>query len=224
MSRAGEFIGKLNIEYLRVSGSQMRFLIMTRALASIFRTTCFCCAGLASGVLAQSSAPASSDQRCVKTHCQKPSCFYHYGDYYMKCSDGDHPVPEGQEYPQQQPPQKPADNVKDAPPGVALQNVAGDWEVRMGTSGKALAALHLRLNPSGDLTGTLETLVPPPQRVKLEEVRISGKPITYKTVNGNAKRGTFSNDGQTINGEPGSPTWQHVRTLAQALAEDAKGN
>jgi hypothetical protein len=140
----------------------------------------------------------------------------------MRCPDGDHPVPRGQEYPQQQQPQEPVDTVKDAPPGVALQEVAGDWEVRMGNSGKALAALHLRLSPSGSLTGTLETLLPSPQRVKLEEVRVSGKTITYKTLNGNTKQGTFSSDGQTISGEQGDPTWQRVRTLAQALAEDAK--
>jgi hypothetical protein len=116
-------------------------------------------------------------------------CFRQYaGGYYMRCPNGDHPVPRGQEYPQQ--PQKPVDIVKDAPPG--------------------------------SLTGTLETLLTPRQRVKLEEVRISGKTITYKSLNGNAKQGTFSSDGQTINGEDGSPTWQHVRTLAQALAEDAK--
>ena len=140
----------------------------------------------------------------------------------MRCPDGNHPVPAGQEYPQQQQPQEPVDTVKDAPPGVALQDVAGDWEVRMGPSGKALAALHLRLSPSGSLTGTLETLLTPRQQVKLEEVRISGKTIIYKTLNGDAKQGTFSSDGQTINGEQGDPTWQRVRTLAQALAEDAK--
>ncbi len=194
---------------------------MNRAVASVVWTTCFFGAGFATGVLAQSSAPASSDQGCVKTHCQVASCFARYvGGNYMKCPNGDHPVPRGQEYPQQ--PQKPVDIVKEAPPGVALQDVAGDWEVRMGTSGKALAALHLRLSPSGSLTGTLETLLTPRQQVKLEEVRISGKTITYKTLNGYAKQGTFSGDGQTINGEQGNPTWQRVRTLAQALAEDAK--
>jgi hypothetical protein len=140
----------------------------------------------------------------------------------MKCPNGDHPVPRGQEYPQQQQPQKPVDTVKDAPPGVPLQEIAGDWEVRMGASGKALAALHLRLSPSGSLTGTLETLLTPRQQVQLDEVRISGMTITYKTLNGNAKQGTLSGDGQTINGEDGDPTWQRVRTLAQALAEDAK--
>ena len=140
----------------------------------------------------------------------------------MKCPNGDHPVPRGQEYPQQQQPQKPVNIVKDAPPGVPLQEVAGDWEVRMGASGKALAALHLRLSPSGSLTGTLETLLIPRQQVPLEEVRISGMTITYKTLNGNAKQGTLSGDGQMINGEEGDPTWRRVRTLTQAPAEDAK--
>jgi hypothetical protein len=201
--------------------SQMSLLVMNRTVASIFRATCFFCAGFATAALAQSDAPAGSDQGCVKTRCSTPSCFRQYaGGYYMRCPNGNHPVPRGQEYPQQ--PQKPVDIVKEAPPGVALQDVAGDWEVRMGTSGKALAALHLRLSPSGSLTGTLETLLTPRQQVKLEEVRISGKTITYKTLNGNAKQGTFSGDGQTINGEQGDPTWQRVRTLAQALAEDAK--
>jgi hypothetical protein len=196
---------------------------MNRTVASIFWTTCFFCAGFATAALAQSGAPASSDQGCVRTRCFTPSCFHQYaGGYFMRCANGDHPVPRGQEYPQQQQPQKPADTVKEAPPGVALQDVAGDWEVRMGTSGKALAALHLRLSPNGSLTGTLETLLPAPQRVKLEEVNMSGMTVTYKILNGNTKQGTFNSDGQTINGEQGSPTWQRVRTLAQALAEDAK--
>ena len=201
--------------------SQMSLLITNRA--AIFWATCFFCAGFATAVLAQSDAQTSSDPGCVRTRCFTPSCFSHYaGGYYMRCPNGDHPVPAGQEYPQQQQPQKPVDTVKDAPPGVALQDVAGDWEVRMGTSGKALAALHLRLSPSGSLTGTLETLLPAPQQVKLEEVRISGKTISYRALNGNTKQGTFSSDGQTIDGEQGSPTWQRVRTLAQALAEDAR--
>jgi hypothetical protein len=196
---------------------------MNRDAASIVWTLCLFCTGFATAALAQSGAQASSDEGCVRTRCITPSCYGQYaGGYYMRCPNGNHPVPRGQEYPQQQQPQKPVDTVKEAPPGVALQEVAGDWEVRMGASGKALAALHLRLSPSGSLTGTLETLLPAPQQVKLEEVRISGKTITYKTLNGNAKQGTFSSDGQTINGEQGNPTWQRVRTLAQALTEDAK--
>jgi hypothetical protein len=201
---------------------------MNRTAASIFCTTCIICAGFATAVLAQSGTPASSDQGCVKTRCQTPTCFAHYaGGYYMRCPNGDHPVPPGQEYPQQQQPQKTphVDNVEHSPLDVAPQDVAGDWETRMGqgTSGAVLMVLHLRLSPSGSLTGTLETRLPPPQRVKLEEVGISGRTITYKTLNGNTQHGTFSNDRQTINGDEGSPTWQHVRTLAQALAEDAKG-
>lgn len=191
--------------------------------AAIFWATGFFCAGLATAALAQSDAQTSSDQGCVKTRCFTPSCYHQYaGGYYMRCPNGNHPLPPDQIYPQQQQPQEPADTVNDAPPGVALQEVAGDWEVRMGNSGRALAALHLRLSPSGSLTGTLETLLPQPQRVKLEEVRVSGKTVIYKVLNGNTKQGTFSSDGQTINGEQGDPTWQRVRTLAQALAEDAK--
>jgi len=37
------------------------------------------------------------------------------------------------------------------------------------------------------------------------------------------KQGTISADGQSIYAEQGNPTWQRVRTLAQAQAEDAKG-
>jgi hypothetical protein len=195
---------------------------MNRAVASIVWTTCCFFAGFATAALAQSGAQVSSDQVCVKTRCRTPTCFAQYaGGYYMRCPNGDHPIP-----PEQPQPQKPphVDNVEHSPLDVAPQDVAGDWETRMGrgTSGTVLAALHLRLGPSGSLTGTLETLLPAPQRVTLEEVRISGKTITYKTLNGNAKHGTFNNDRQTINGEEGSPTWQRVRTLAQALAEDAK--
>ena len=196
---------------------------MNKALAGIFRSTRFCCAGFVTAVLAQSGAHATSDPDCVRTRCFTPSCYHQYaGGYYMRCPDGNHPVPAGQEYPQQQQPPKPADTVKDVPPGIALKDIAGDWEVRMGTSGRPLAALQLRLSPDGSLTGTLQTLLPPPQRVKLEEVRVSGMTITYKTPNGDPKQGTLSSDGQTINAEEGGPTWQRVRTLAQALAEDAK--
>jgi len=114
--------------------------------------------------------------------------------------------------------------VTAVPPAVPLKDIAGDWEFRagFGTSSKAMAALHLRLGPDGKLTGTLETLVPSPQLVKLDDVQVSGKVITYKPVNGNLKQGTISDDGQSIQGEQGSPPWQRVRTLPQALADGAK--
>jgi hypothetical protein len=201
---------------------------MKRAVASIVWATCVFCAGIATGVFAQSGAPSNSDQGCVKTRCSTPTCFSQYaGGYYMRCPNGNHPIPPARQAEQTQPnqqPQKPVDNVEHSAQDVAPQDVAGDWDVRMGqsTSGAVLATLHLRLSPGGSLTGTLETLLPSPQRVRLEEVRISGTSITYRTLNGNTKQGTVSNDRQTISGEQGSPTWQRVRTLAQALAEDAK--
>jgi hypothetical protein len=197
---------------------------MNRTSAVVFRALCLCCA-FAAGAFAQSNTPAGPDAACVKTRCSTPTCFRDYaGGWYMSCPDGNHRVPAGQEYPQQPQAPKPAE-VKAAPPGIPLQDVAGDWEFRagFGTSGKAMAALHLRLSPSGELTGTLETLLPPTQKLKLEEVRVSGKTITYRPLNGNLKQGTISNDGQSIYGEQGNPTWQRVRTLPQALADDAKG-
>ena len=43
----------------------MSLLAMNKGVASIFWTTCFFCAGSATYVLAQSSAPPSSDKGCV---------------------------------------------------------------------------------------------------------------------------------------------------------------
>lgn len=198
-------------------------------------------AGFATGVFAQSDTPASSsspDQGCVKTRCGTPSCFRKYaGGYFNRCPNGDFPIknPYGETAPAEPaqattpPPAPPAPTqphmwVRPNTATISPGDVAGDWEPADRLKvGRATAILRLRLSSSGSLTGALETpLAIPPQRIKLEDVQINGKSIIYKLPNGNTFRGTFSNDRQMISGDQGSPTWQHVRTLAQALAEDAK--
>ena len=107
---------------------------------------------------------------------------------------------------------------------LSAHDVAGDWESRTssGTYSRVTHVLHLRLDSSGSLTGYLDELLSIPRRVRLREVRLQSTTITYTLADGSVLHGTFSNDWRTIFGDQGNFTWQRARTLAQALAEDAK--
>lgn len=195
---------------------------------SLARALLLLSAAYASHALAENDTGVSIDPACVKTRCFAPSCFYRYGEYFLRCPNGDHPLP-GREQsqssnepkPESKPPAPSAQPVSRA----ALEQIAGDWELRLGASPRPLAVLRLRPDPGGALAGHLEqSFGASSQRVTLQGIQLKGTSITYMTPGGKEFRGTLSEDRQTIVGEDGSPTWTRVRTLSQALAEDANGH
>jgi hypothetical protein len=154
----------------------------------------------------------------VKTRCWTPSCYHQYaGGYFYHCPDGDHPLPKSEQTVPTEADRNSAPDPSLQPRAhsqldpTAIQAVTGDWELRLGASPKPLAVLHLRPGATGYLEGSLEqSLGAPGQRVMLRDVDVSGSTITYTTPGGTSFRGTLSGDGQSIVGEPGSPTWQRV--------------
>jgi hypothetical protein len=105
--------------------------------------------------------------------------------------------------------------VNNAP--ISPQDAAGDWR---STDPEPIATtLRLRLDASGSLTGTIELPLPNPHREKLGDIQIDGRKITFKTPEGGMLGGTFSNDRESI---VGNTTWEHKKTLEQAVAADAQ--
>jgi len=100
---------------------------------------------------------------------------------------------------------------------ISPHDVAGDWQASL--AGPLMLTLRLRLDASGSLTGTLDLPMPKPGREKLSNIQIEGRKISFTRPDGSVLGGIFSNDRQSI---AGNLMWQRVRTLPQALAEDAK--
>jgi hypothetical protein len=107
---------------------------------------------------------------------------------------------------------------------LSARDVAGDWESKTssGTYSRVTHILHLRLDSSGSLTGSVDELLAIPRRIPLREVRLQGMTLTYTLDNGDVLHGTFSNDRRMIFGDQSGLTWQRSRTLAQALVADSK--
>ena len=194
---------------------------MSTAVATFARVSLLLCAGLAGSALAQSDTQSNSGAQCVKTRCFTPSCYKQYaGGYYMRCPDGNHPLPKSEQTVQteadrnEQAELKQSSRAGSTPSDpAAVQAVAGDWELRMGVTAKPLAVLHLRPGATGSLEGTLEqSLGAQSARVSLQDVEVSGATFSYTTPNGKQFRGTLSSDHQTIVGDPGSPTWTRAQS------------
>ncbi|MGB6355388.1 MAG: hypothetical protein WBF21_15545, partial [Steroidobacteraceae bacterium] len=182
---------------------------------SSFALACLLCAGCLISLGAQGQ---TSTDGCVKTRCFTPSCFrYTPGGYYMQCPDGSRHLIV-------QKPEQESSEHKPVEGAISPRDAAGDWEVRleMGTVSRLMAVLRLRLDKSGALTGSIETLMPAPQRVPLSDVKIEGKTLSYTTSANSEFQGTFSDDGKSIVRTTGGLTWQRARTLEQAQAADAK--
>jgi hypothetical protein len=194
---------------------------MSTAVATLARVSLLLCAGFTGSALAQSDTQSNTGVQCVKTRCITPSCYGHYaGGYYMRCPDGNHPLPKSEQTVQteadrnEQAEQKQS-LQKRGPPSdpAAVQSVAGDWELRMGASPKPLAVLHLRPGATGSLEGTLEqSLGAQLGGVSLQDIEVSGATLTYTTPNGKQFRGTLSSDHQTIIGDAGSTTWTRAQS------------
>jgi hypothetical protein len=194
---------------------------MSSTTATFARVSLLLCASFAGSALAQSDAQSNSGAQCVKSRCFQPSCYKQYaGGYYLRCPDGNRPLPESEQTVETEADRNEQAEVKQSsrqsgPPSdpAAVQAVAGDWELRMGGSPKPLAILHLRPDSNGSLEGTLEQSVGAQSaRVSLQDVEVSGATFTYTTPNGKQFRGTLSGDHQTIIGDAGSPTWTRAQS------------
>src|SRR5580698_2836779 len=194
---------------------------MNTVVATFARISLLLCAGFAGSALAQSDTQSNSGAQCVKTRCFTPSCYKQYaGGYYMRCPDGNHPLPKSEQTVQteadrnEQVELKQSSRAGSTPSDpAAVQAVAGDWELRLGTSSKPMAVLRLRPSSNGSLDGTLEqSLGAQSARVSLQDVGISGGVFTYTTPNGKQFRGTLSSDHQTIIGDAGNPTWTRAQS------------
>jgi hypothetical protein len=100
----------------------------------------------------------------------------------------------------------------------SAQEIAGDWATNPGSSNSML--LRLRLGPGGVLTGTLDTTGPSAQRLRLSDIQLNGRTLSFKTAEGSTLQGIFTKDKQSIMGISGL-TFRRDKTLAQALAQDA---
>jgi len=187
-------------------------MMLKPAGLSSFVLACLLCVACLISVAAQGQ---TSTDGCVKTRCFTPSCFrYTPGGYYMQCPDGSRHLIA---------PPKPVEE-KPVEAAISARDAAGDWEVRLdtGTISRVMAVLRLRLDASGALTGSIETMLPAPQRVPVSDVKIEGKTLTYATSASSEFEGTFSDDFKTIARTSGGLVWQRARTLEQAQAADAK--
>jgi hypothetical protein len=125
---------------------------MNTAAATFARVSLLLCAGFAGSALAQSDTQSNSGAQCVKTRCFTPSCYKQYaGGYYMNCPDGHHPLPKSEQTVEteadrnEQAELKQSSRASSTPSDpAAVQAVAGDWELRLGTSSKPMAVLRLR--------------------------------------------------------------------------------
>jgi hypothetical protein len=109
-----------------------------------------------------------------------------------------------------------------AAPLIPLKQIAGDWVPPGG--GAWPQVLRLRLDPGGALTGTIDAQEPMSARMKLSNVQVTGRTLSYSLPDGNRFQGTFGDDSKTVKATPASTvdaTWQHIRTAAQAAANDA---
>ena len=110
-----------------------------------------------------------------------------------------------------------------APPFVPRAQIAGDW-VTPG-AGPSTQVLRIRLDAGGALIGTIDMPEPMTQRLPLSNVQVSGRTLSYTMPDGaHTYQGAFSSDGKTVMPTGQSTidaTWQHVRTAAQALAQEA---
>ncbi len=111
-----------------------------------------------------------------------------------------------------------------AAPAMALKQIAGDWEALPSGPGAWPPVLRLRLDVGGALTGTIDAPEPMSARVKLSDVQVTGRTLSYSLPDGNRFQGTLSGDGKSAAASPQSTidaSWHHVRTAAQAAAYDA---
>jgi hypothetical protein len=110
-----------------------------------------------------------------------------------------------------------------AAPFEPLAQIAGDWETPGG--GASAQVLRLRLDAGGALTGTIDTPEPMALRLQLGNVQVSGRMLGFTMPDGrNTFQGAFSADGKTVTSTGQSTmdaNWQHVRTAAQAAAQEA---
>jgi hypothetical protein len=114
-----------------------------------------------------------------------------------------------------------------AAPAVPLNQLAGDWESPPSSASGAAprpSVLRLRLDSGGSLTGTIDAPEPVSVRIKLSNVQVTGRTLSYSLSGGNRFQGALSSDGKTVTETSESTvvgTWHHVRTAAQAEAHDA---
>jgi hypothetical protein len=112
------------------------------------------------------------------------------------------------------------------PPFEALSQLAGDWESP--AIGPSPLVLRLRLDARGALTGAIDVPEPMAQRITLKNVKVNGRLLSYTMPDGiHTYQGAFSKDGRTVQATGMSTidaSWRHVRTAAQAAANDAAGN
>lgn len=187
------------------------------------KTRCFtptCMRDNAGGYYMQ--CPPGPGRGCVKVRCNSPDCTRQNPDgYSMQCPAGVQPPPKSQRTAPPEADRSSADSTPDSASQnsaqthldpAAVQALKGDWEFRVGAVPKPMAVLHLRPGAAGTLEGSLEQSIGAmAQRVPLQDIEVSGSNVTYTTSGGNKFHGTLSNDGQTIVGDAGSPTWQRVK-------------
>jgi hypothetical protein len=105
---------------------------------------------------------------------------------------------------------------------VPPQQLAGDWTSDGPNVGGTI--LHLRIDPKGTWTGTLDVMGLAPSRQSLSNINFDGNSLSFAGANGSVFHGTLGNGGKTLSGSFTQSgiliTWQQTRNAAQAVLAD----